>query len=151
MWAFTHQWVLVNISFIGEFQPLDNKKNEKNLVWLIQKTFVGKLSHLTMSLREARYQKCHKILTFSSSCSQIALIPLVDWCPGYIKKRNKYGTHNSPFSQNNNWKCRRKTLDNKPPKKNTQPKVRSSNPSSPSHNPAPTKGAQKAHTRTLLP
>jgi len=70
------------------------------------------------------------------------------------KQRNKYGTHNSPFSQNNNWKFRRKTFNKLPPPPKThttQPKVWSSNPSSPSHHPAPTKGPQKAHTRTLLP
>jgi hypothetical protein len=47
----------------------------ENLVWLIQKIFVGKLSHLTMSVRKARYQKCRKILKFSQSKFE-ALIPL---------------------------------------------------------------------------
>jgi len=103
------------VSLIGEFQPLDDKKNKKNLVWLIQKIFVGKkkraqkngrlpglffvakLSHLTMSWRGASYQKCSKILKifyfvlFFLTCSQIAPIPLVDWCPvsGYIKTIKK--------------------------------------------------------------
>ncbi len=59
--------------------------------------FVAKLSHLTMSWRGACYQKCSKILKifyfllFFLTCSQIALIPLVDSRPvsGYIKTIEK--------------------------------------------------------------
>ncbi len=58
------------------FNHLTTKIMKKNLVWLIQKIFVGKSSHLTMSLRKARYQKCSKILkfffTFSSSSWLVA-------------------------------------------------------------------------------
>ncbi len=111
--------VWVNISLIGEFQPLDNKKNKKNLVWqLTLKDFyenksahkradfldfilLGNCHIWQMSLREARDQKCSKkilkvfllspLLLDLVASSQIALIPLVDWCPisSYIKTIEK--------------------------------------------------------------
>ncbi len=61
-----------NISLIGEFQPLDHKKNKKNLVWLIQHIFVGKKKGRNKTTDFQDFFCC-KIVTFDNELERSML------------------------------------------------------------------------------
>ncbi len=167
MWVFTHQWVFGStFLWLVNFNHLTTKRTKKNLVWFMQKIFMKKKwrkrvqifriwqwvweKHVTKNV--TRYLNFFYFLLFFLTCSsQIDPIPLVDWCPvsSYTKTIEKRSKETSmvhiiaPFTQNNNWKFRRKTLDQPPSPKTHNPKFEAPIPLPRHTTPPPQKGPKR--------